>query len=60
MRLALIGLVALLVLVLDWLALDDITTGREPGFALEWLMLAVSVPALAVLAWLARGRARQA
>ena len=36
----------LVVLVLlDWAALDDITTGVEPDFRLEWGMLLLSVPA---------------
>ena len=30
--------------LLDWAALDDITTGREPNFVLEWAMLLISVP----------------
>ena len=33
---------------LDYAALDDITTGSEPGFAAEWTMLILSVP----IAWL--------
>ena len=32
---------------LDYAALDDITTGSEPGFAAEWTMLFLSVP----IAW---------
>ncbi len=38
------------VLLLDFLALDDITTGLGEGFGLEYLMLLISLPALAVLA----------
>ena len=33
---------------LDYAALDDITTGSQPGFAAEWTMLVLSVP----IAWL--------
>ena len=32
---------------LDYAALDDITTGSEPGFGAEWTMLILSVP----IAW---------
>lgn len=42
-------LAVLAVLALDYAALDDITTGREPGFVLEGVFLAVSVPLLALL-----------
>jgi hypothetical protein len=45
---ALLGIVALL--ALDWAALDDITTGREPGFLAEWSFLVLSLPVLLVLA----------
>ena len=38
----------LAVLALDWLALDDITTGTEPSHALEWGIVMVSLPLLAL------------
>lgn len=37
------ALVSVAALVLCWLALDDITTGREPGFWQEWTMVAVGL-----------------
>lgn len=37
-----IGLV-LILLVLDWAALDDITTGNEPDYFLEYATLVVSL-----------------
>ena len=44
-------------------ALDDITTGTEPSFALEWTWLALSTPLLCLLGWVLfrrrPGRARQ-
>lgn len=46
---ATLGLLALL-------ALDDITTGSEPSFALEWLVVAATALWFAGLAWL-RARA---
>lgn len=30
------------ILILDWLALDDITTGNEPNYVGEWATLFVS------------------
>jgi hypothetical protein len=33
---------SILLLVLAWLALDDITTGGEPSHTLEWAMVAVT------------------
>jgi len=30
-------------LILDWLALDDITTGSEPDYFGEWTIIAASV-----------------
>ena len=38
--------IAVIVLVLDWLALDDITTGNESNLFGEYAILAASVPAL--------------
>lgn len=37
----------------DFAALDDITTGSEPGLVLEWFFVAVSIPILFVLGRLA-------
>jgi hypothetical protein len=51
-RLALIILFVLA--ALDYAALDDITTGFEPNFAAEWVMLVLSVP----VGWLALRRLR--
>jgi len=44
------ALAILAVLALDYAAVDDITTGHEPSLNLEWLVLAASVPVLALLA----------
>ncbi|MDO8270061.1 MAG: hypothetical protein Q7T54_05340 [Candidatus Levybacteria bacterium] len=33
----------IIVLILDWLALDDITTGEEPSFFGEYAILIASV-----------------
>ena len=38
----------LTLLLLDFAALDDITTGNEPSFYAEYVMLGVSLPSLAV------------
>lgn len=43
--------VVLVVLLFDWVALDDITTGNEPSFLGEYAMLIVSVVVLGVVAW---------
>jgi hypothetical protein len=40
---------AIVVAALDWAALDDITTGHEPSFWMEWTFLALSAPLLFVL-----------
>jgi hypothetical protein len=40
---------------LDYAALDDITTGVEPNFTAEWVMLVVSVP----ITWLLIRRLRK-
>ena len=55
------GLVGALVgmLALDWLALDDITTGVESSWFLEGLVLVVSVPVITVLAKQIFGRSRE-
>lgn len=39
MKRGLIYLVSVVVLFLCWAALDDITTGNQPDFVLEWLMV---------------------
>jgi hypothetical protein len=41
----------ILILILDWLALDDITTGNEPDFRVEYLILGVSVVIIGILIW---------
>ena len=41
---------SVLLLGLAWLALDDITTGREPSFALEWAAVGVCAVWFLVLA----------
>ena len=46
------GLPVIVILALDWAALDDITTGHQPDFVLEWTFLALSVPLL----WMLIGR----
>ena len=61
-RFARLGLIAaiLALLLLDFAALDDITTGNEPDVSLEYAMLAVSVPLFAACVWgLSRLKARQ-
>lgn len=47
-RAGLVGAV-LGMLALDWAALHDITAGLEASYFLEWLVLGVSVPVVAVL-----------
>ena len=49
--------VSLALLVLSWLALDDITTGSEPSHALEWAMVVVTVVWFTGLAVVRRRRA---
>lgn len=46
----LVLVLALLLLALDWLALDDITTGTEPSHAFEWAMVIASLPLMALCA----------
>ncbi|MFH1186889.1 MAG: hypothetical protein V1697_01800 [Candidatus Levyibacteriota bacterium] len=36
----------LVIFILDWVALDDITTGNQPNFSGEYLFLALSTPVL--------------
>ncbi len=55
-----LSVIAVFVLLLDLLALDDITTGRQPSFALEYSMLALSVVYFAALGWLLTRRRRTA
>lgn len=43
-------IIAVAFLILDFAALDDITTGSEPNYTLEYLILAVSVLVFAALA----------
>ncbi len=45
-RLVVVGL-----LILDWLALDDITTGDEPNFVGEWLVIWLSLIVFGWLIW---------
>ncbi len=47
----LVVLVSILLGVLCLLALDDITTGREPSFVLEWVIVALTGLWFAGLAW---------
>lgn len=37
-------------ILLDWAALDDITTGNEPSFVGEYAILIISVPLLILIA----------
>lgn len=41
--------IIIVLLVLDWLALDDITTGNQPNFYFEYTMLVVSLLILSLL-----------
>ena len=50
-------LVSLLLVVLSWLALDDITTGSERSHALEWGMVVATMVWFATLAIVRRRRA---
>ena len=43
MNKALVWEIVLSLLVLDWVALDDITTGNEPNFFLEYAFLLIGV-----------------
>ena len=53
LRLARIGIATamLALLLLDFAALDDITTGNEPDFYLEYAMLSISLPLLGACLW---------
>ena len=46
-----IGAAVMFVVLLDYAALDDITTGSQPHFYAEYAMLAVSVMFFAALSW---------
>lgn len=48
--------VAVMVLLLDYAAFDDITTGTERDVTLEWMIVALSLPLLLLLARSARAR----
>lgn len=43
--------IILVFLALDWAALDDITTGKEPDFTGEYLILLVSAVFFGFLLW---------
>ncbi|MGB5816987.1 MAG: hypothetical protein WBH85_16020 [Thermoanaerobaculia bacterium] len=43
MKQALTSLVSIAVLLLCWAALDDITTGTEPNYFLEWTMVGAGI-----------------
>lgn len=47
-----LGVVLLAILLLDWAALDDITTGNEPNYFGEYAMLVLSIPFILVLGYL--------
>ncbi|MBI4405916.1 MAG: hypothetical protein HY537_17285 [Deltaproteobacteria bacterium] len=49
-RFLLLMLLAILIL-LDWAALDDIATGKEPSLLSEYLMLIVSTPILLAIGY---------
>ena len=46
-----VGCAVLVVLLLDFAALDDITTGNQPHFYPEYTMLAISALLFAALGW---------
>lgn len=43
------GVVIGVLLLLDWAALDDITTGNEPNYSGEYFILIISVVIYAIL-----------
>jgi len=51
MKKKLLILLVLVVLVLDWAALDDITTGNEPDYIGEWLFLWLSLLMYGLIGW---------
>jgi len=42
----------ILILILDFAALDDITTGNEPNLTEEYIILFISIPILIFLGFL--------
>lgn len=48
---AMIVIVSATLGLLALLALDDITTGSEPGYLLEWLMVATAALWFGILGW---------
>lgn len=46
------AIIILILLALDWAALDDITTGNEPNYNGEYMILAVSVLIFGLLIFL--------
>ena len=57
MKRAAVSLLSVLLALLCLLALDDITTGSEPGYAQEWAMVASTACWFAALLWRRRRRA---
>ena len=55
MNRAFVTLLSFMLALLCLLALDDITTGSEPGYAQEWAMVALTACWFAGLLW-RRGR----
>jgi hypothetical protein len=49
MKRAIVIVVSLLFLALTWAALDDITTGSQPSFVLEWGLVVASAGWFAAL-----------
>ena len=58
MRITTLLAVSLAILALAYAALDDITTGRQPSFVLEWVMVAVALVWFAAMPVLWRRRRR--
>jgi len=44
-------LLIIITLIVDWSALDDITTGYEPDYLIEWVTLYTSLPVLVLSIW---------
>lgn len=51
-----LAVVTIVLVALCWLALDDITTGAQPSFRLEWAMVGLTVAWLAALGAMLRRR----
>lgn len=47
------------ILILDFVALDDIMTGREPNLLLEYAILVLTIPLLAVIVFFATKKWRK-